>query len=579
MKRKVIAQFFLSFCFILASFFSHGQQVTIDTLKPTFGILSKSDTLHRFFQSSNGVFPIMDTRFPSISNPFLRYLPLGSFLHPQIVNTLSPKYIALPFVGFAYVFGSHGSQHINLAYHQSFRGGWIFNNSFLSHAGGGMIRNNYWRYRTLNSSLFRVGKRNTFSLQLQTLSDSRPFSLGLQQPLLANDFTIDLLPVRKDSCRADWKIKSLEVTNSLRLAKDSLSPLRLFHSSSIHSKTRNFDEYDTLAGWYPLVQGDSLRTKDRYEYVAMQHQLGLSYVRGPLSLYTGPHVRYWRARFNGIQSDSSEWGVNLGFTWMKQSLKIQGQYDKNFIGAYGEQRAQLMVHYAKDSLLHWRGTLAFGRTAPDVFQRWYNGNTVSYQLMNPTSQTFFVLNLSLQGQRNGYKYRIYFQGLQTQGVYQFDGLAWTNQASSSECTLGGLGGDLDFSVRGFRIRPGILCVWDSEKKFPISTVDLLVNKTFLVKKPKNLQFFTTLDLSYCTGFSPLAIHPAVSAFDFESATTKNKGYMSLVTLVGFKVQTFRFFLSGTNLGYFFQPNANELFQNYPLPPWQIKVGITWDFWN
>jgi len=122
-------------------------------------------------------------------------------------------------------------------------------------------------------------------------------------------------------------------------------------------------------------------------------------------------------------------------------------------------------------------------------------------------------------------------------------------------------------------------VWDSEKKFPISTVDLLVNKTFLVKKPKNLQFFTTLDLSYCTGFSPLAIHPAVSAFDFESATTKNKGYMSLVTLVGFKVQTFRFFLSGTNLGYFFQPNANELFQNYPLPPWQIKVGITWDFWN
>lgn len=578
MNRKGIA---LLFSVLYFTYWAPlAQKVTIDTLKPNHGVLGSSDTLLRFFQSSNGIFPGLDGYFPSLVNPFLRYMPMGSFIHPTIGRPNTPRYTSLPYVGFAYVFGSHGSQHIQLSYDQTFRGGWIFNASMQSHAGGGMIRNNFWRYRNVHSGLYHQGKRNAFALSIQTVSDRRPFSLGLQQPVLANDFTIDLLPVRKDSCRSDGMLKTLTLSNAFRFSKDSLHPFRLNQVSALSSRTRNYVELDTLAGWYPLIQFDSLHTADRYEYVVMQHHLGISYDKGPLTVFSGPTYRYWRARFNGLQSDSSEVGVNFGFVWHQNRWNVKGFYEKNLFGAFGEQRANLEVHQLLDSLKHWGGAFSFGQVAPDVFQRWYSGNTVSYQLNNPKTQTYFALNVSLTGLRDTWRYRVYLQGLQTQGVYQFDGSTWNNQVSGSQCTLAGLGGELDFMVKGFRVRPGVLCMLDRENRFPLTKIDLLLNKTFIVKKPKNLQLFSTLAMSYMSGFSPLGIHPVVSAFDFSMVgSNRTKGYLSVVTLFGFKVQTFRFFLTGTNLGYFFQPNANELFQNYPLPPWQLKVGITWDFWN
>lgn len=577
MNRRVITPILFVFSFAFSTL--HAQNYSIDTLKPNYGILGSSDTLHRFFQSSSGIFPILDGLFPALTNPFLRYLPMGSFIHPSLGKPITPKYISLPFVGFAYAFGSHGSQHMNLAYHQTFRGGWMLNTSFLSHAGGGMIRNNFWQNRNLNSGLFHEGKRNTLKLNFQAMSDNRPFSLGLQQPLLANDFSIDLLPIRKDSCRSEWREKTLTLSNTLRFAKDSLSPFRLFQKSSLGSKTRKFNEYDTLAGWYSTIKYDSLRTYDRYELVDMKHNIGLSYDKGPLKFIAGPTFRYWRARFDGLQSDTSELGINFGFSWDNHVVKMEGSYDKNVIGAYGEQIAHFAINKDIDSLMKWKGSVDFGQVSPDVFQRWYTGNTVSYHLNNPSKQTYFSVNLSLQGQRNKLKYRVYLQGLQTLGVYQFNGISWSNQEISSNSTLAGLGGEFTFQYKGFSIRPGILGLWDTEQKFPLTKMDLLVNKTFTFKKPKNLQLFTTMDLSYLSGFTPIGINPVVSAFDYSATSVKSKGYMSMVALVGFKVQTFRFFISGTNLGYFIQNNAKELFQNYPIPPWQLKVGITWDFWN
>jgi hypothetical protein len=39
------------------------------------------------------------------------------------------------------------------------------------------------------------------------------------------------------------------------------------------------------------------------------------------------------------------------------------------------------------------------------------------------------------------------------------------------------------------------------------------------------------------------------------------------------------FIRMDNLAYFFQDRKIEILSGYPFPSPQIKVGLSWDFWN
>ncbi len=49
--------------------------------------------------------------------------------------------------------------------------------------------------------------------------------------------------------------------------------------------------------------------------------------------------------------------------------------------------------------------------------------------------------------------------------------------------------------------------------------------------------------------------------------------------VGFEVKGFRFFARAENIGYFWNNRMTQTVRGYPIPPVQIRLGITWDFWN
>jgi hypothetical protein len=57
------------------------------------------------------------------------------------------------------------------------------------------------------------------------------------------------------------------------------------------------------------------------------------------------------------------------------------------------------------------------------------------------------------------------------------------------------------------------------------------------------------------------------------------GFMNLAAFTSFEVETFRLFIRMDNIAYFWQDRSIEFVNGYTFPSTQIKVGITWDFWN
>jgi hypothetical protein len=58
-----------------------------------------------------------------------------------------------------------------------------------------------------------------------------------------------------------------------------------------------------------------------------------------------------------------------------------------------------------------------------------------------------------------------------------------------------------------------------------------------------------------------------------------KPLLNAGVLIGLEVETFRFFARLDNIAYFISDRSQLFMEGYTLPTWQLKFGITWDFWN
>ena len=105
-----------------------------------------------------------------------------------------------------------------------------------------------------------------------------------------------------------------------------------------------------------------------------------------------------------------------------------------------------------------------------------------------------------------------------------------------------------------------------------------------VFKNKQLKLLAavTVQAMYGGTFSRMAYLPFLETIDwqyYQSATTDslNRIVNAKIDIV-FEVKTFRFFVQANNLLGFIDPTAS-LYKGIPYPTTQIRLGLTWDFWN
>jgi hypothetical protein len=567
-------------CFML--FFglnSLAQGLVIDTILPNTSFVSTVDSIEDFTQSSRSVFPALGLQGGVFIDPLTAYQPMGQLLHPWVLSEQPMRFTALPLLGFAYAFGTQGSQHMKFSYAQAFNHGLLLNVYYQGHGSNGYLRNNAWKQRNYRFDLAKISKRYQSKLSLEGLVDNRQFAGGVQVDSTAGSFPLSLLPVRKDSCSANWRIQRISWYQSLNFLSDSIRFMGVQLRNSITSKRKVYGEEDTLAGLYQSIYFDSSATLDRYEYVTTRNQAGIGFSKQKFSISASALAEYWRMRMAGYQHDTLELGLVGAVSFRVNQWKAHAQVEQNFIGGFGASRVSLGVE-GKFHYQHlFRINMIAGTIAPDVIQRFYYGNTLQYQQGSPTLQRIVQLNARLKGSMMGIDYEFQVRGLLTNGVYQFNGSVWDPSAeNSSRRMLEGVV-YLSKTIRGFSFSPSVRYLALKNSIFPTLITGASVGYNGYITKTKNLFLFSKIAYQYYNRYVPLSIDPQLFHVQLAPLNSTGFSYHNLSATVGFKVKTFRFFISGSNLGSFWMNQSQPLYDHYPIPSWQLNVGLIWEFWN
>ncbi len=568
---------FACFCWVsLSSAFA--QLFPVDTLKPSSGFLSQVDSIEQFIHDSRSTVPSSYPHNRVFLDPIRLYQPMGGFMHPLSLEIKPLVFAPLPFIGFAFAFGAQGSQHLKLAYRQSFRKGWIANVDYFSHAGNGFVRNNAWKQRNYQFSVAKRSKLYATSLIFSGLNDTRQFSGGLQIDSLAASFPLDLLPVKKDSCSSSWQMQQVHWKQSLNFLHDSLRFLGLYSQSLLNVNRRVYAEKDTLQGLYPNIYYDSISTLDKYELVTQENSLGMAYQKNGMSVKLGGNMSYWRLR-NHVQRDTLEIGMEASLNYRWKGWGFNADFQKNAVGAFQSSKvtAGIKGHLGRGHYLKIEGT--FTEVAPEILQRFYLGNTQQYHLTNPELQNVLKLDMDLKGTISSIEYELRIQVLNTKSVYQWVNNQWSNNenSSSQNLLLGSLG--LAKHFKAWYVKPNFQYLLQKDNVLPTFQLGTAVGYSGYITKSKNLFFYTKVNYGYVVGYVPIMLNPLLAQYDYNQPTIGRLNYHDLSITSGFKVKTFQFFLSGGNLGSLWMPSDQALYKGLPIPAWQLQLGIIWEFWN
>ena len=224
---------------------SSAQGLAVDTILPNTSFLSTVDSIEAFTQSSYATVPALGLQGGVFMEPFKVYRPSGVLMHLHTLSDHPLRFTALPLLGFAYAFGTQGSQHLKFSYAQAFKHGWLLNVHYTGHGANGFVRNNAWKQRDYRFDVAKLSERYQTKLTFEGLVDNRQFSGGIQVDSLAGSFPLTLLPVRKDSCSSNLRIQRISMQQAFNFLKDSSRFFGVIHQSNLTSTKRLYAEQDT----------------------------------------------------------------------------------------------------------------------------------------------------------------------------------------------------------------------------------------------------------------------------------------------------------------------------------------------
>lgn len=553
--------------------------ILFDTLRPQNNFYGSAQSLDSLLSNTRSTFANLGLQEGIFMEPMQFFSPFGTFVQKTRVEEKKPVFTALPFLGFNYSFGTQGVQHMVLSYSQSFRRKWLCNAQFLSNRANGFVRNSAWKNRNLRLDFAHSNVRFRSHLGYEHTMDYRQFSGGVLNDTLLDFIGLNLVPVRKDSCVSTVTSYVFTWKNHFNLLRDSIRFLGLCHRSTFENFSREFIEKDTLLGLYPSVYFDSVLTNDRLEQTTVKNAVGFGTRANRWQAEVMLNLDYWKYRMRGNQRDTLEVGLSAALNYKSSKTRAMLAAKTNLVGAFNASELKASFDHHFDAALRFSAFMELGLQTPEVIQRFYFGNTFQQSMMYVNLQRVGILRLIAEGELYGLGYQLGINGLLTDKVYQFNGTLWDHESATSSQQL------IDISVRvakswkGFSVKPQMNYILQKVNVLPNMGIGTGLEYQGFISKSKNLYFFAKLKYLFFSGYRPMALLPQLSLLNLSVSNAAASNYHSINSLVGFKVKTFQFHLAADNLGSFLMSKRQELLVDLPIPSWQLKLGITWVFWN
>ena len=582
MQSKLVLLFFS-----LLLFHSTAQHIPfykIDTLKAgskTFGTTDTADFQSLQLSSS---FPILNAGqkwgLPSIFQLFNS----SGYVHiPPNVNS-NVTFSALPHIGIGYFFGNQSSQVLNANYQQTFRYGIFVNLNIKNLKSGGFYRNSGFSNTSYDLKVLKYGKRYSFAFQGVFQNEKRSWNGGVSDLTEVETYAPQLIAVNKADAASHFSFQNYRLENTFRVLGDSLTFLGLRTKHELRIQKRSYTEYGDLANLYNAIYVDSFQTNDSLKYFQLSNQAGLMLKNKNLTFEATAEMRNWKYTTGNLKSDTTEIYLNEQIFYQKDQLLIRHSGLWNVIGAKNGLQFTtdlLMPLFGIDFQVHHQ----FKALAPELSQRKFFSNNVSYQLSDFYLQQGQQLTVSAKRKVGNWPLKLNYSMIQVAKNYRFDTLnaIWSQQLTTSQLLAQHIQLATDFHTRLFHLYPRYtLTLMNKAYQFvPTHQVDV----RFLMKggifKAKKLKGMVGLDVLAFSGYKPLTFNPQMGIFDWEKLpqTAKNKAFVNAGVFIGFEVDQFRFFARWDNMAYLFMDRKTQFILGSPMGSTQIKLGVTWDFWN
>ena len=553
----------------------------VDTVKSEYRSGGFLDTLSNSTQSFQSTFFVSPNAL--LLSPFHVYAINGSTLHSLKMKENALLFSAIPHLGFFYAFGAQGSQRLKVDFQEAFKHGMLLNINFDKTKGNGFLRNDDFSLQQFNGHLLRTGNRYSFDLNVGNEAVNRSWSNGLLNTFAIPGVDLDLQSVQKENAHSTQSLSYIRGQQRFDFNKDSTLGFGLLFRHEFYESKRYFEEYGDLAVIYQNVYWNADSTQDRFRERSFSNDLGIFLESPTIQVQSALSYRMRNWYDNVSSHDTTEiwWKNDLSF----RSAKLQFEHRDaiNLLGAgNGITSVSKVILPLSFMQLHIGHQLS--ASLPELMQRNYNSNNVKYQLNALEKQWDQTLSLKAIKKMGKFQIEAAYRLLQFRKVYIFDNLAgtWKNNLLASNGFGQGLQTSISWTHKGFQIKPGYtLTQFSTDLNFqPKHQASLHMQWKGGVFKAKRLRMLFSADASYLSSFQQRSFIPQMGVLSLtETSLSSQDGFMNLAFTTALEVETFRFFVRVDNLGSFWVDPNTSFVSNYVFPSMQIKIGLTWDFWN
>jgi len=495
------------------------------------------------------------------------------------------RYSSLPHLGFAYSFGSQGTQFLHLRYTQAFLHGFVLNLDYDRTTGTGFLRNSDFSTDNVRLRIQREGQRYSmrFDGGFQSYKISHPGGITTDTTVNVDTLVglgLEFVPVQRDA-NSETRMARASLQNFLNFTSDSLNHFGLVTKHQFDIINRKFFELNTanLEG-YALINYDSIQTQDSWNQPSIANGAGVYFLNKKTGFYLDGTIqhRYWNSWDVRDLRDTNEIDLKseLRFNWRGISLKNSLTF--NLVGGFNGWEDRASAKYSSKKLTLSANTL-FSSLPADPIQRFYFGNNYDYSLNTINRQVWFKL-----GGNADYVVKDSLLSLEAKAllfslpsVYTFTGTDW--QLNDSLGTVNSLEVAAHFEWKALHWRPAVVLSSDQNNYLPtLQAYSRLYVKGRLFKA-KKLAAIVGVDGAYQNGFALRTYIPAMDAFYWGQSGVSNPGMFNLHFFASMGIDQFRFYLRFENIGYFWNDRTVQEVTGYPIAGTRIRVGISWDFFN
>ena len=586
-------KYFLSFLLLIL----HCSRIAAQQLDPldTFKLESRTfGDLHSLTQQMNG----FGSNF--FFNPQYTLLDASAVYQPGLTTFVSPQMLlkpltfsALPHLGFGYGFGAQGTQRMRVDFEQSFARHILLNLRYDRWQRSGFIRADDLRYSQLQINLYQAAKRHKLLLHFSNASDDRQWAGGLTDYSSLGSISMDLLPVVKENSRTQKKSYSARLDFRYRLLGDSLRAFNLASQHQFQLQKRLYTEQEPLNLYYPQTYFSPDSCADIFDQSYLDNRLGFNWSMPGLqwSALIGVRQRMWSDAV--AKQDTLEVNWSNLLVIKRTAHRLQHQNEINLSGAAQGWQSNTGYNWHNAT---WKMDVQHrvSNEWPLLMQRGYQSNLTNYFWTNPQKQFFQELSLAgaIQNKPKTLNASLKFSLVQYKNVYRFDPqlVKWTTTGGASTGQFATLDANVKYTF-GKALEKQEKAFWTIRSNYrylaqeaaflPKNSAAISLAWQGGVFKDKRLRLLMEGQLNYVAASRALVYLPYMESMDWSASQMgiSNQAYLNAQFNLALEVKTFRFFVNVANLGSYWNAAQLSTVQGYAFPTMQIRLGLTWDFWN